>query len=423
LRTSSREVVVQRFRLEVVSGPDRGAACASRDGELAIGTAPGNQLILTDPAVSRHHCTVIATAGGFLLRDGGSTNGTRLAGCRIAAAHLEPGTTLALGETVIRFVVDGGEVSLPLSSARELAGAVGESAAMRRVFAVLERAAPTEATVLLEGETGVGKGVLAEAVHRLSARAAAPFVVVDCAALPGTLLESELFGHVRGSFTGADTDRVGLLASADQGTVFLDEIGELPLDLQPKLLRALERRAVFPVGSSTPLELDVRLIAATNRDLRRAVNDGSFRADLFYRLNTVRVEVPPLRERLEDIPALVSRFYAEMAPGEAPPAELITSALEHRWPGNVRELRAFVERAVLFGGSASPVSDGDPAEDDLDFTVSFREAKREATAAWERRYVKALIGRYQGNLSRAARAVEMDRNHLRTLLRRHGVED
>jgi DNA-binding NtrC family response regulator len=164
-------------------------------------------------------------------------------------------------------------------------------------------------------------------------------------------------------------------------------------------------------------------VAATNRDLRRAVNDGSFRADLFYRLNTVRVEVPPLRERLEDIPALVSRFYAEMAPGEAPPAELITSALEHRWPGNVRELRAFVERAVLFGGSASPVSDGDLAEDDLDFTISFREAKREATAAWERRYVKALVGRYQGNLSRAARAVEMDRNHLRTLLRRHGVED
>jgi DNA-binding NtrC family response regulator len=297
---------------------------------------------------------------------------------------------------------------------------------MRRLFAMMQRIAAADSTLLIEGETGTGKGIIAEAIHGASARAGGPFVVVDCASIPPSLIEAELFGHTRGAFTGAGAARAGAFESAAGGTVFLDEIGELPLDMQPKLLRAIEDRVVKRVGGNDAVRLDIRIIAATNRDLRSEINQGRFRSDLYYRLNTFRLRIPPLRERREDIALLVAHFYRQLSPGgEPPPAELLAELARHDWPGNVRELRAAVERAVLLGDPAvwRALSGEAPAAEDTRFVdgTSFRAAKERAIAAWERDYVRSLIARHDGNLSRAARAVRMDRNHLRELLRRHQI--
>jgi DNA-binding NtrC family response regulator len=253
--------------------------------------------------------------------------------------------------------------------------------------------------------------------------------VLDCGSIPPTLIESELFGHDKGAFTGAATARVGGFEAAHGGTVFLDEIGEMPLDMQPKLLRAIEDRVVKRIGGNDQVRLDIRIVAATNRDLRSEINQGRFRSDLYYRLNTFRLRIPPLRERRDDIALLVAHFYRQLAPtGDPPPADLIADLVRHDWPGNVRELRAAVERAVLLGdpavwsalsGDAPAAAAADPGQ--FDDSASFRAAKERAVAAWEREYVRSLIARHDGNLSRAARAVRMDRNHLRELLRRHRI--
>jgi DNA-binding NtrC family response regulator len=424
--TNGREVHVQQFRVEVVSGPNRGQVAASDADELCIGTAPTNQLILTDPTVSRHHLSITATPTGFQLRDLSSTNGTLLAGYRVEVAYIDSGALIQCGESTVRFDALEERVSQPLSENDRFGDVFGQSAAMRRVFAVLERVAPTDSTVLLDGETGTGKGALAEAIHRQSARAAGPFVVVDCGSIPPNLIESELFGHERGAFTGAEERRLGAFGAADGGTIFLDEVGELGPELQPKLLRALESRQIRRIGSVTPVPIDVRVIAATNRDLRQEVNAGTFRTDLFYRLNVLRVTVPPLRERRDDIPFLAAHFFRQISQGDAaePPAELIASFLRQPWPGNVRELRSAIERAVLLG-QASPDDQESPMRGEgwpsLDFTISFRESKEGALAVWTRVYVRELVDRYGGNLSRAARAVSMDRNHLRDLLHKYAM--
>jgi DNA-binding NtrC family response regulator len=304
---------------------------------------------------------------------------------------------------------------------------------MRRIFAMLPRLAESDATILLEGETGTGKGLLASAIHEASPRARGPFTVVDCGSIPPNLIESELFGHEKGAFTGATSARVGAFELARGGTVFLDEIGEMPLDMQPKLLRALEDRLIKRIGGSEQIQLDIRIIAATNRDLRSEINRGRFRSDVYYRLNTFRIRVPPLRERRGDIPLLVAHFYSQLAPtGDAPPAELLADLARHDWPGNVRELRSAVERTVLLGDPNvwREISDDHtpdpvvaPAAEDARFVggMSFRAAKELAVAAWEREYVRALAANHGGNLSRAARAVRMDRNHLRELLVRHHI--
>ncbi len=425
---TAREVQVQRFRVEVVSGPNRGQVGAAEGTELSIGTAPGNHLVVTDPTVSRHHAVVTATPNGFQVRDLGSTNGTCLAGYRVDSAYVETGALIQMGETTVRFDALEERVSHPLSDKDRFGDVLGQSPAMRRVFGLLERVVSTDTTILLDGETGTGKGAIAEAIHRMSGRASGPFVVVDCGAIPPSLIESELFGHERGSFTGADERRIGAFEAAHGGTVFLDEVGELGPDLQPKLLRVLESKQVRRIGSVTPIAVDVRVIAATNRDLRHEVNAGQFRTDLYYRLNVMRVTVPPLRERREDIPMLVASFYRQLVnhAEAAPPAELIMRLMRQPWAGNVRELRSAVERAVLLGESAategmhgSPVPRGENSWPEMDFTVSFRDAKESAIGCWTRVYVRELVDRFGGNLSRAARAVSMDRNHLRDLLNKY----
>jgi DNA-binding NtrC family response regulator len=429
--TTRDQYAVRRFRLRVVDGPSSGLDHTSDAEDVAIGTDPSNQLVLEDSTVSRHHCSIAATEQGFLLRDLGSTNGAFVDGMRAQSVYLRRGSTIAIGETVLRIDILDDEIVERLPTEERYGNLLGGSVAMRRIFAVVDRIASSASTVLLEGETGTGKTLVADMIHQRSARADGPFVVVDCSAIPPTLIESELFGHEKGAFTGAHTARPGAFAAAHGGTVFLDEIGELPLDMQPKLLRALEERVVKPVGSNEPTHLDVRLIAATNRDLREEVNQGSFRSDLYYRLNIVRLRIPPLRERREDIPLLVAHFYDQFSDGDdAPPAELVATLYRRSWPGNVRELRSAVERAVLLDDprlweqlTRDDDSDGEPVmTGGFDPALSFRAIKERAVARFERWYVKELVERHLGNLSSAARAARMDRNHLRDLLRRHDVE-
>lgn len=427
---------VGRFRLHVISGPDTGIEKVSEDAEFYVGLAPGNQLILSDKAVSRHHCSITATAEGFLLRDLGSRNGTTLGGYRISAAYLNPNCHIGVGQSTLEFVMLKDPIVEPLAERGRQGRLLGESAAVRHIFALLPRIASSDSTILLEGETGTGKGLLAELIHERSPRANGPFIVIDCGSIPPSLIEAELFGYVKGAFTGAHSSRAGAFEGAAGGTIFLDEIGELPLDMQPKLLRALEERVIRRIGSLEPVRLDVRIIAATNRDLRYEVNRGTFRADLFYRLNTVRIRLPSLRERREDIPLLVHHFYQQFArDGDPPlPAQMLSYFINQSWPGNVRELRSAVERAVLMGDPSTwfdmhksveessalgPPSVPESVEDPN--TPSFRAAKEKAIACWERGYIEALVKKNEGNLSKAARAARMDRNYLRELIRRHGI--
>jgi transcriptional regulator with GAF, ATPase, and Fis domain len=416
----------RRFRVSVVGDT---AEATSDDAELTIGTAPGNQLVVADPTVSRHHCAIRVTPRGFQLRDLGSTNGTWLGGHLVDSAYLKPGSTFRVGTVSVKFEFLDDEIHQELSADDRYGDAIGQSPAMRAIFATLAKVAASDSTILLEGETGTGKGLIADLIHRQSHRANGPFVVVDCASIPPTLIESELFGHDKGAFTGAQAARTGAFEAANHGTVFLDEIGELPIDLQAKLLRALEERVVKRIGSTRTMKLDVRVLAATNRDLREEVNRGGFRADLYYRLNVLRVRVPPLRERREDIALLVQHFYRIFTGNDdaIAPDALVVPLRDHAWPGNVRELRSAVERAVLMADPASwldePAADA-PVQNapEFDDALSFREAKERSVARWERWYLGELVARNGGSLSRAARAARMDRAHLRELLRKRGVK-
>ena len=422
----------RRFKLRVVDGPDAGAEHVTDAREVSVGTSPGNDLVLRDGTVSRHHCAIVETDRGVLLRDLGSTNGTKLEGHRVEGAYLNAGATFQVGITKIRFEPLNDVVHEPLSGAERCGRMLGRSAVMRRTFALAEKVAGTDATVLILGETGTGKGVLAEAIHRMSKRAAEPFVVVDCSAIAPSLIESELFGHVKGAFTGAHTTQPGSFVAARRGTVFLDEVGELPLSLQPKLLRALEERMIKPVGGTDAVRLDVRVIAATNRDLRREVNQGTFRADLFFRLNVMTIALPSLRDHKEDIPLLVQHVHEQFADGLAAPQPLVDEFSKRDWHGNVRELRNAVEQAALLGMMELRSSTPPPAPsayggeasapETFDPNLSFRQAKELAISAWEKGYLRELLALTSGNLSRAAREAKTDRNHLRELLKKHGLQ-
>jgi transcriptional regulator with PAS, ATPase and Fis domain len=339
------------FELEVIHGPDAGKTYRGAARRVLLGSHPKAELSLTDPYVSRQHARVEVGEGEIVLRDLGSTNGTRIHDTRIREALLHDGAVIELGGTRVRFrAVDTG-FSVELAAEDWFEGLVGRSVAMRELFALLARVAPSEATVLVEGETGTGKELVARAIHARSKRAAKPFTVFDCGAMPGALIESALFGHERGAFTGATETMPGVLERADGGTLFLDEIGELAPELQPKLLRALQSGEVRRVGATDDIRVDVRVVAATHRDLERMVAAGTFREDLFYRVAVIRLRVPALRERPDDIPLLAAHFAKEIGV----PASLPQDALDTLFaglaardlPGNVRELRNLVERAIV----------------------------------------------------------------------------
>ena len=427
-------------RLEIIIAPKSGAPGAQSltlEGErIRIGSHPSNEVVLEDRAVSRFHCFLSSHPRGWKLTDTSSLNGTYLGGVRVRDADLpRPQCELHLGESIL-YVRELGANALKVPTCYQFGSLFGGSVPMRRLYATLERVADTEATVLIEGESGTGKELVAREIVRRSSRAGRPFIVVDASAISTSLIESELFGHVRGAFTGADRERIGAFEAANGGTVFLDEIGEMPLDLQPKLLRALEAREIRQVGGNTPRHINVRVIAATNRDLEREVNLGRFRGDLFFRLAVVTVQLPPLRQRLEDLQLLVRAMLESMgasAQNALFPPQVFREMATHDWPGNVRELRNFVERTVILGapnsirgGPEPPTPDpediGEPivwSEKELD--EPFKSAKERLLSRFERAYLSRLLENCDGNVSRAARQAKLDRMYLSRLLQRHGL--
>jgi transcriptional regulator with GAF, ATPase, and Fis domain len=416
----------------VLSGSQKGTSKRVLD-RLTVGKAPTSDLVLTDDTVSRTHCELVRSGEGLRLRDLGSTNGTRVDGLRVTDAFVQPGAILKVGEVELAVRIESVRLEVLPSDNTSFGEVLGESVPMRTIFAVLERIAATDATVLLQGETGTGKDVVARSIAAAGSRKDKPFVVVDCGAVNYSLIESELFGHERGAFTGAHAQRMGAFETAKGGTIFLDEIGELPLDMQPKLLRVLESREFRRVGGSGPIRTDVRLIAATKRDLLREVKLGKFREDLYFRLAVVPITMPPLRARRDDIVALARALF-EKAKGSTTlklPDHALSVLLAHDWPGNVRELRNVIERAVHIAGSEGkselelvmmpgPALAG-PKGYMFEGSESYRETRARYDAEFERAYVQWLLERHDGNISGAAREVKMDRKYLYDMAKKHGL--
>jgi DNA-binding NtrC family response regulator len=419
---ASPAAAVRRFRLVLLEGDRAGTAWTSSAARCSIGSHPSNDLVLDDPTVSRFHCELRVDDTGVRIRDLESRNGSVVDGVRLIEAYLRHGNVLKLGRSSLELQLTSEHNPVVLSERAAFGLLVGASPAMRAVFALLERAAASSSTVLLDGESGTGKEGAAEAIHAAGARRDGPFVVVDCAAALPSLVESELFGHEKGAFTGASARRLGAFEEAVGGTVFLDEIGELPLDIQAKLLRVLERKEVKRLGSNQMRQVDVRVIAATNRDLRADVNAGRFRPDLFFRLSVVRITLPPLRGRVEDIPLLVDKLLAQL--GAEPAAAAALRAPESlarlalaAWPGNVRELRNHLERCLVMKDHAPPgAAEAAPRE-----SWRYAERRRQAQAQFEQQYLQALLARHQGKVALAADEAGVDRAYLYRLMRRRGM--
>lgn len=420
-----------KLKFVVVSGPDVGTELLLEAGTYTIGKAPDSDLVLNDAAVSRTHLVVAVKQEGVRVTDNGSTNGSFCEEMRFDALELKPGASVRLGRSLLKLVPQRAPAVALRPSDRSAFGALaGTSLRMRELFAVLEKVAQSDADVLVQGETGTGKELCAEAIHAHSARSAAPFVVCDLAAAAPSLIESELFGHRRGAFTGATADRMGPFEQAHGGTLFLDEVGDLPLELQPRLLRVLERRQVKRVGAEDYRTVDVRVISATHKDLEAEVEAGRFRRDLFHRLAVTRLRLPALRERPEDIPFLIDVFLSQLGKPATeidPQTRAILS--DYAWPGNVRELRHVVERAVTLGsdqvlenGAREGASLGPGHLRAPDAGVPFKEAKQQMVDAFERDYLAQLLQRCGWNLSRASRESGVARFYLRQLIKKHGLE-
>jgi DNA-binding NtrC family response regulator len=423
--------VLPGLRVEVIEGPNRGKVVLARQERLAVGSAESNDLVLADPTVSRFHLELETGPHGIRIADLGSTNGTLLSGARLERAIIPSGATLKIGRSALR-VEAAGELAVAAYDGEHFGSIVGRSPAMLRLLSQVERAAASDASVVLLGETGTGKEVIARAIHEASPRRGAPFETVDCAAILPNLIASELFGHERGAFTGADERHLGAFERAHGGSVFLDEIGELPASLQTMLLGVLERRAFRRVGGKAPIPADVRLIAATHRDLRSEVNTGAFRQDLFYRLAVVVLRVPALRDRLEDVPALATHFLRLLG-HEQPlesllPEELREHLAAYSWPGNVRELRNLVEAAVVMGeappmsGTQSGVEESGTIRLGPLLEQPYSDAKTLVVDRFEDAYVTRLLERSRGNVAEAARIAKMNRSYLTRLLKRRGFE-
>ncbi|NQT93097.1 MAG: sigma 54-interacting transcriptional regulator [Lentisphaerae bacterium] len=430
---SKGSILVQKSKLLVVNGIHQGREFVVDKDVFSIGSGGRNDLVLDDTTVSRRHCEIQLIPEGYVVRDLGSTNGTIVQGVRVTEAFLTQSTEFQLGQTRFVFCPLRDTVEYTLSESLAFGALLGQSVAMRRVFHLAETYAPTDAVILIEGETGTGKEVLAQEIHRHSKRKGGPFVVIDCAALARDIVQSELFGHTKGAFTGAVADRVGAFEHAAGGTVFLDEVADLAPDLQPKLLRVLESREVRRVGSNTVRPVDVRVVCATNRRLENEVNAGNFREDLFFRLSVVHIGLPPLRKRKEDIPVLLDKFVGSFKEGEeafeiADPDGTMDLLYRHDWPGNVRELRNLVEIACYSGKGtldlASFLCIGGMTKRQADapgpFVADrpFKEAKGELIRQFEEGYVQDILKRHGGNISRAARAAGIERAYLQRLVRK-----
>ncbi len=428
---------LRKCRLQVSAGPDDGKSLVSDKERLRCGAHPTNDLVLAeDRTASRHHFEIINTERGWLLVDLNSTNGTFLDGRRIERAYLSAGAQIRAGSSTLTFAPIDEEVTVEPDREGELCGLVGQSIQMRQVFALIKKIAPMDVSVIIGGETGTGKELVARAIHELSGRKKGPMVVLDCGAIPPNLIESELFGHEKGSFTGAMTERPGAFERAHGGTIFLDELGELRLDLQPKLLRVLENREVRRVGGNDTLEVDCRVIAATNRDLPKEIAAGNFREDLFFRLSVINIQLPPLRQRREDIPLILKRALAEpevvarhgkkrISP------EALSLLMAYAWPGNVRELMnvlshvlAFSEGEEVLPEHLPPRVRGQQREGPLPFNehLTFKDAKEQLLENFEREYITSVLTRCEGNLSRAARESGLHRKSIERLVKKYQLD-
>jgi DNA-binding NtrC family response regulator len=418
-------LVVDAAELRVTTGPDKGLRFPLSADSILIGSAPTADLVLHDKTVSTRHAEIQLTERGYVIRDLESTNGIALGKQLIHRAPLSHGLKLALGETTILVHALGKQLSVPLADSGESLGLVAHSVKMRAFVAALEQAALSDGTVLIEGETGTGKELAAQALHRLSSRNAGPFVTFDASAVPASLAAVELFGAEKGAFTGAATARPGLLESADGGTFFIDEIGELPLDLQPLLLGVLERKRSRRVGGKTDHAHDVRIVAATHRNLAEEVRAKRFREDLFYRLAVVRLRVPPLRERREDTPLLVDQFAREAGITISP--DSLSPFSSYDWPGNVRELRNTITRMVVQSTGAHEAI-LDPAKrsasrlfDEDGQLRPWLDAARIGRAELEREYVQEAFLQAGGKLSKAAQLAGITHQSLAALADKHGL--
>jgi DNA-binding NtrC family response regulator len=418
-----------KMRIEVVQGPSAGTVIALPGPEVRIGSGADCDLIIKDSTVSRLH--LILRIHNELLRvvDCGSRNGTSIDGTIVHDAYARPDSAIKIGGTTLRMQMLSDVVELPLSTRDEFGGLLGRSVAMRRLFTLLERVAPTDATLLIEGETGTGKELVAEAVHRSNPRAGHRFVVFDCSAVTPAAIESELFGQVCGAYKGA-APRLGCFEQANGGTLFLDEIGELPIEVQPKLLRAIETRSIRRIGAeggSRPI--DVRIIAATHHTLSLEVERGHFRDDLYYRLAVVNVRIPPLRERPDDIPLLVRHFerqHTSIAHHPKPLSEaMVESFVGRAWPGNVRELKNQVDSALFLGGGEPSVEDGvpvpGPTVNGVSLAVPLLNGRDHVANAYEKAYIEQALEKASGNISRAAEISGVGRRFLQKAMQRHGL--
>jgi transcriptional regulator with GAF, ATPase, and Fis domain len=413
------------FTLTVIEGPDTGKVFRVDGGSptrALIGQSHVCDVRLTDRQVSRRHAAVHLSGAELRITDMESTNGTTVNGLRVLDALLTGGEVVRLGETALR--VDAApSAPAPVSSADKFGCVVGSSVEMRRLHPLFERLSKSDVAVVIEGETGTGKEVLAEALHEASARKEGPFVVFDCTSVPPQLVESELFGHEKGAFTGAIAAHRGVFEQAHGGTLLLDEIGDLETSLQPKLLRVLERSEVRRVGSERVTKFDVRVMAATRRDLDREVQDGRFRDDLYFRLAVARVELPPLRERRGDIGVLAAHFWRSLG-GEGPlPFELLARFERYSWPGNVRELANAVARHLAIGDldlvATRTVTAADPFEAILLMDQPFSTARQQAITEFERRYLARVLAQHAGNVTKAAQASGIARRYFSLIMARH----
>ncbi len=402
---------------------DRGRSVLLEGGEAVIGRGEECNLVLKDDSVSRRHVKLVSHKKGIIVEDLGSKNGTTYLGKQIDRATLKVGARLGVGNCCIDLLPLPGPGSVPISDRGSYGELVGASFPMRRLYALLEALEGSDVPVLIEGETGTGKDLVARALHQNGLRAGKPFMIIDCGNMPVRLMESELFGYRKGAFTGAVADRAGSFEAGAGGTVFLDEIGDLPLDLQPKLLRVLESNQVKRLGDVNYTAVDVRVIAATKRNLKADVAKGLFREDLFYRIAVVHLQMPPLRDRLEDVPLLVNHLVGQISGADSSrlAPETVESFMHHEWPGNVRELRNAVQRTVALGlaDTGAPAQAG--ARPRSPAKAGYRQAREKLLRDFDRTYLTDLMARFKGNQSAAAKAAGISRSYLRELLKKHGL--
>src|SRR5712692_7147138 len=394
--------------------------------EINVGSDPGNDLVLTDRFVSSKHLRITRKDGVYRVLDHRSTNGTFIGNLRMVEAEIPLGTTVRIGERQLTL-----EATPANKKESAFLGIVGSDPSVRQLSDLIERIAPSGATVAIFGESGTGKELVARAVHARSHRADRPFVPVNCAAIPKDLIESELFGHEKGAFTGATNARKGAFEEADTGTLFLDEIGELPLDLQAKLLRAQESGEIKRVGASRPVHVDVRIVAATNRNLLGSSREGRFREDLYYRLCVVPVQLTPLRSRRSDVITLAEHFLRMFAP-RGQQVRLTEAAVDrlqaHAWPGNIRELKNVLHRALLLRKGptidSSDLSFDSEVNRETGLTLPEHPAGmtlEEMLEKLERQIVEAALRRYRNNRERVAKELGVARSTLFKRLKDWGL--